>query len=554
MKQHSAAITPSEQALADAVGQKLMLSFEGATPAPELLATLESHEVAGVTLFRAKNVVDAAQVRELTAALQRAAASAGRTPLLIGADQEGGQLMAIDGGMTRFPGNLALGATGSAELAYRNGLALGRELAAVGVNVNYAPSCDVNSNPRNPVIGIRSFGEDPAAVGALAAAMVRGMQAAGVAATAKHFPGHGDTAGDTHDGAVVLPHDAARLRAVELPPFAAAIGAGARLVMSAHLATPALNQGLAIPATLSPALLSGILRTELGFAGLVISDAMDMHAIAQDERLAIDAIAASSAGVDLLLLGADPARQRLVAEGLRHAARRGLLQPAALLASAARVLELKRWLAAQPQPDFTLVGCAEHRALAFEIAARAATLVRDDAGLLPLRLAPEQRVAVIVPRPIDLTPADTSSYIRPALAAALRRHHPAVGEIELPFEPSASDIAGARAWAASYDLVIVATISAAPGGAQAALVRALLAGPAPVVALALRTPYDLAAYPEAPTYACSYGILPPSIEALALALLGHIPFGGRLPVSIPGLYPLGHSAEPRAPQAPAPAR
>lgn len=529
--------------LEQAAGQKLLLSFTGTTPPPELLAALSQHEVGGVTLFRYKNVTDAAQVRELTAALQRAAAQAGRTPLLIATDQEGGQLMAIDGGTTRFPGNMAIGATGSADLAYRNGHALGRELAAVGVNVNYAPACDVNNNPANPVIGVRSFGEDPAQVGELAAAMVRGMQDAGVAATIKHFPGHGDTASDTHDGAVVVPHDAARLRAVELLPFAAGIAAGARRVMSAHLAAPALSGGQALPATLAPAILRGLLRDEMGFQGVVVSDALDMHAIAQGELLLVDVLAAVAAGVDLLLFGENVTLYPQIYAGIQQAVRRGLLSDGDLMASAERVLALKRWLAAQPQPDMAVLGCAEHQALALETAARAITLVRDSAGRLPLRLAANQRVGVIVPRPIDLTPADTSSYLRVGLADALRRYHPAVGELELPFHPDASEIAGALAWAADYDLLVVGTIGAQPGAGQAELVQALLRGPRPVVAAALRTPYDMAAYPEAPTYLCSYGIMPASLDALALALLGRIPCAGRLPVSIPGLYARGHGWE-----------
>lgn len=527
----------TDNTLADAVGQKLLLGFDGTSPPPELLATIARHAIGGVTLFRARNVADVAQVRALTAALQRAAAAAGRPPLLICADQEGGQLMAIDGGMTRFPGNLALGATDSAELAERCGLALGRELAAVGVNVNYAPCCDVNSNPLNPVIGARSFGEAPARVAELAAAMVRGLQAAGVAATIKHFPGHGDTASDTHAGAVLLPHDAERLRAVELPPFQAAIAAGARLVMSAHVAAPALTDGLALPATLAPAILRGLLRGELGFAGVIVSDALDMHAIAQGDGLLIDALAAAAAGIDLLLLGPASPHEQIYA-GLLHATRRALLPPGDVLASAGRVLALKHWLAAQPQPDFAVVGCAEHQALAHQIAARAITLVRDHAGLLPL--APAQRVAVIVPQPADLTPADTSSHMRCELAAALRRYHPAVGELVLPFVPDEAQIAAARDWAAGYDLVIVGTINAVAGAGQAGLVRALLDGPAPTIAVALRTPYDLAAYPAAPTYLCSYSILPPALDALAQVLTGRIEPAGRLPVSIPGLYPIGH--------------
>jgi beta-N-acetylhexosaminidase len=525
--------------LEQAIGHKLMLAFSGTKPPPAFLETLRSQHVGGVTLFRALNVASPAQVRELTAALQRAAAAAGQPPLLIAVDQEGGQLMAIDDGATRFPGNMALGAAGSDELAYRAGLATGRELAAMGVNVNYAPACDVNSNPRNPVVGVRSFGEDAAAVARLGAAMARGLQDAGVAATAKHFPGHGDTAADSHYEIPVVAHDLDRIRRVEFPPFAAAIRAGVKLVMTAHVAFPAFDDGLKLPATMSPALLRGLLREELGFEGVIISDALEMAAFSQGDMV-IDTLAATAAGVDLLLLNADTTIQRGVYAGLLQAARRTLLAPAEMLASAGRVLALKRWVAATEPPPLEVVGAAEHRALADEIAARSVTLVRDDAGALPLRLAPGDRVAAIVPRPADLTPADTSSYVACALAAALRRHHPNVDERVIARDPDSDAIAALARWAAQYDLIVVGTINAAEASGQAALVRALLHTGRPVVAVALRVPYDLLAYPAAPTYACAYSLLPPSSDALAAALFGHARFVGRLPVSLPGLYPLGH--------------
>lgn len=189
-----------------AIGQKLIVSFAGMTPPEEVVDLLRQQHIGGVTLFRHCNVGAPAEVRVLSAALQRATAEAGISPLLIAADQEGGQLVAI-AGTTPFPGNMALGAAGREELAWRAGHVLGLELAAMGVNVNYAPDCDVNVNPANPVTGVRSFGEDAQLVARLAAAMVTGIQAAGVAATAKHFPGHGDAEGDTHHGLVVVPHD-----------------------------------------------------------------------------------------------------------------------------------------------------------------------------------------------------------------------------------------------------------------------------------------------------------------------------------------------------------
>lgn len=527
---------PKPISLEAAVGQKLLLAFTGKDqPSPEILAAIRRYKPGGITLFRSLNIDHPAQVRQLTAALQRAARVAGLPPLLIAADQEGGQLMAIGAGATQLPGNMALGATGSPELARRAGQVLGRELAAMGINVNYAPVCDVNVNPKNPVVGTRSFGEDPQLVARLSAAMIAGMQAAGVAATAKHFPGHGDTSVDSHYAIPQIPHAEERLRRVELPPFEAAIQAGVRLVMSAHIALPALNHGLDLPSTLSPILLREVLRSDLGFQGVIVSDAMDMHAIEQGPGLAIDAIAAVRAGIDLLLLGSDPEDQQRVFTGLLQAARRGLISGDEIRLSVERILKLKGWLVRQEQPALDVVACPEHRALADEIAARSITLVRDTAGILPLRLDQDAKLAVVVPQPEDLTPADTSSYVTPSLAAALRHYHPRVAEFIVPLNPGDRDISAMSQKIGDADLVVFGTINAAVHPGQVALAKAFLDSETPVVMVALRLPYDLQAYPRAATYICVYSILEPSMKALAAALWGEIPFTGKSPVSIPNL-------------------
>jgi len=518
------------------IGARLLLTFEGNEAPPELLERIAAQRPAGVTLFRHLNAGSPAQLRALTAQLQAAARAADLPALLICADQEAGQLRAI-AGTTPFAGNLALGAVGDPALARRVGETLGRELAACGVNVNYAPVCDVNVNPANPVIGARSFGELPAKVAALAGALTAGLQAAGVAATAKHFPGHGDTAADTHHALAALPHSRARLEAVELPPFRAAIAAGARLVMSGHLAVPALTGVATLPATMAAPILRELLREQLGFSGVTVTDSLNMGALGQAEDLLDTCERAAAAGSDLLLLQHGHIQETAVYERLLAAARAGRLDAGELAAAAGRVRELQRWVAAQPQPELAVIGCEAHRALAAELARRAITLVRNERRLLPLRLPADARVAVVVPRPADLTLADTSSYERADLAAAVRRFHPSAEGHAVEANPSDDEIAQLRAGLRECDLVIVATINAWQQPGQAALVRALLADGLPTVVAALRLPYDLAAFPEAPTFVCAYSIVQPSLEALAAALWGAAPFEGHLPVSIPGLYP-----------------
>jgi beta-N-acetylhexosaminidase len=410
----------------------------------------------------------------------------------------------------------------------------------MGVNVNYAPSCDVNINPHNPVIGIRSFGEDPAAVEKLSAAMIEGIQSQGVAATAKHFPGHGDTDGDSHHGLPSVPHTLERLQGVEFPPFQAAIAADAKLMMTAHLALPAIDGPDAPPATLSHRILTELLRNELGFNGVVVTDAMDMKAIRQGVALGEDALRAVTAGADLLLLTSDPDDQRRVYESLVSAIKNGELDEDSLSASVERILSLKRWLVEHPQPGLSVVGCAAHQAVADEIAERSITLVRDDAKLLPLKLNSEQRIAAIVPKPIDLTPADTSSYVTPGLGRALRQYHSSVDEFVLSYAPESGEISDLLERLQEYDMLILGTLNAYASPGQAEFVRQALKLDIPSVVVALRLPYDLTVFPEATTYICTYSILEPSMRALAKVLFGEIEFEGELPVSIAGMYALGH--------------
>lgn len=522
--------------LAQAVGHKWMLSFTGTAAPADLLETIARQPIAGVTLYRALNIRNPGQVRELATSLQAAARASNQPPLLIAADQETGTLFAIPGA-TRFPGNLALGAARDADLARRMGFAVGCELAAMGVNVNYAPVCDVNINPQNSVVGARSFGDDVSVVALLAGAYVQGLQSAGIAATAKHFPGHGDTGLDSHYGTPIVDHDKARLDAVEFPPFRAAIDAGARLVLTAHIALPRLDHQADLPATLSPLILKKILRDELGFRGVIITDAMDMQSISQERGIIVDSITAAAAGVDVFLAGPAQAGTSVIFQALLQAAQRRLLLPDDIQASAERILELKAWCAQVTPPDPDIINSAGHNALADEIAARALTLVRDTSAQLPL--AHDARLLVVVPTPQDLTPADTSSYETVALAEALRVYNPNVDEIVLPLNPSADNVAALREKFKSYERVIIGTLNAAQHAGQIDLVNASLQANAQTIVVALRMPYDLASFAHAPTFLCTYSIQPSSLRALARVLFGHAQPAGRLPVSIPGLYPTG---------------
>ena len=399
----------------------------------------------------------------------------------------------------------------------------------MGVNVVYAPVLDLASEPANVALGVRSFGDDPASVTRLGAAMIRGLQAAGVAATVKHFPGLGEVREDTHFGLGVVDADRRRLDTATLVPFRAAIAAGARLAMSAHIAVPALTGDPTLPATLSGEVMDRLLRGELGFDGVSISDALDMRALAQGTGQAAQIEAAVRAGVDLLLCAADRDAQARIEAALRSAVAADRFDRAALDASRARIDALRAWLAtAGPAPDLDVVGSSEHRALSRELAERSITLARGPLAHLP----PHATILAVMPQPTDLTPADTSSTVPPGLGRALRTRFTSVEEIVAGIAPTDAEIAGVRAFAAGVDAVVVGTIDAIRQPAQAELVRAVAASAKRTIAVALKTPWDVALYPVEVPAICTYSILPDSLDALAAVLAGAIMPGGRLPVAV----------------------
>ena len=303
-----------------------MVAFAGFDVPQEIAQALGRGAFAGVTLFRDHNVESVAQVRSLTAGLQAASLPQAR-PLLIATDAEGGQLNALGDGPTEFAGAMALGAVGDADLVRRVASATAIELRAMGVNINYAPVCDLATAPDNPALGIRAFGDSPAAVAELASAYVEGLQAEGVAACVKHFPGLGEATTDTHHGIAAVDSSLEQLRSRELVPFSAAIAAGARLVMAGHVALPSVTGDPELPASLAEPILTGLLRDEMGFDGLAITDALDMRALAQGVAQVVDLITAVRAGEDLLLGTADADLIARMEDGLAQAERRRLVDP-----------------------------------------------------------------------------------------------------------------------------------------------------------------------------------------------------------------------------------
>ena len=498
---------------------QLMHSFQGLTVPKDVLNGVRDGLISSFCLFAYTNVESPLQVYDLTTALHQAAAEGGQPPPIIGIDQEGGQLIAIVKGATELPGNMALGATRSPKLAQQAGMVLGRELMALGINLNFAPAMDVNTNPRNPVIGIRSFGDDPELVAMLGSALIQGMQEEGVIAAAKHFPGHGDTESDSHAVAPTVKHSLQYTKDIDLLPFRAAIEANTQAILTAHILYPVLDANN--PATLSRPIMETLLRDEMGFRGLTITDAMDMYAVAQYGTIP-SVTRALQAGLDLILLGHIPDQLQL------HESMKAYSNPV----SVKRIQDARSQLRKE-HPPLRVVGCKEHQDIAQAIADASITAVRS--AQLPLKPTSEQHIAVITPQPADLTPADTSSQVKIRLVEHVRARHSFVQGIEIDMQPNDQQISQTLEATRNADIIIVGTIAADHSPGQAALIKAFYErGQSPIV-IAMRTPYDLDVVPMIDTYLCTYSIRPVSMEAVTKVLFGEIEAQGVLPCAIQGI-------------------
>jgi len=506
------------------------VAFGGVEPVPNVLL----NPTYGPTIL--------GQPLELAAILNRLQRSA-KTPLLIGADYEHGVGMRINGA-TRFPRAMAFGAAGDAALVREAARLTGQEARALGVHVNFAPVADVNNNPRNPVINIRSFGEDPLQVGRLASEAVHGLQAGGVLATLKHFPGHGDTAVDTHLGLATVPHERARLDRVELAPFRQGIQAGAAAVMVAHVEMPALDPTPG-PATFSQPIVTGLLRRELAFNGLIYTDSMLMDAISAMTGPGEAAVKAVQAGVDVVL---DPEDVREAAAAMKAALAGGTLTRARLLESARRILEhkarlgLHRTRTVDLDDVMTRVGTRAAVDLARTTAERAITLLRDERAQVPLPTARSGTVLYlsVLDYPSNWRIAAPSRTLLPEL----RKRWGAVTAVELSDRSSPEELELVRAMAASYDAVVAGVFVRASsgsgrldlGGGVVRLLQDLSSATArrnqPMVSAFFGSPYAAVAASSLPAVLVTYDFGDYAEAAAVRALAGEIPVQGRLPVAL----------------------
>jgi len=464
-----------------------------------------------------------------------------RLPLLVSADLEWGAGMRVVGA-TAFPQIMAVGATGDPRDAYLIGTAAAVEGRAVGIHVNFAPDADVNNNPANPIINVRSFGEDPRNVSRLVVEYVRGLHEHGMLATLKHFPGHGDTQTDTHLGLPVITAGYARLDSLELVPFRAGIAAGADVVMSAHIAFPALT-GSDDPGTLSPAVLTGLLRDSLRFGGLVVTDALTMGAIVTRYGAAEATVRAFLAGSDLLLMPTDPDS---AVDAMVAAIAAGRITQERLAASVRRVLDIKRRLGlfqhrtVQLDSIMQLVGSRRFQDAATDLAVRSLTLVRDIGGRLHALRAHPGRLALIA------YADEANGTVGQFLTDLLRQGGDTIEYFRLwPMSGTLSYDSARAVIARAPSTVFVANVRPISWKGNIALPDSLAQlvtatdNTRRAVLASLGSPYLLNQVPGIRSYLIAWSGVRASERAVALALLGRVPISGHLPIRIPPDYAVG---------------
>jgi beta-N-acetylhexosaminidase len=467
-----------------------------------------------------------------------------KVPLLIAADFEWGAAMRIHG-TTLFPPFMALGATDSEDLAYQMGRITAVEARAMGIHMTYAPVVDVNINPDNPVISTRSLGENPQDVGRLAVSFIKGCQENGLIATAKHFPGHGDTNLDSHSLLPTIAAERSRLEEVELYPFAQAIKAGVGAVMTAHLFVPALDPTPQLPATLSPLILTRLLRDEMGFRGLIVTDAMTMGGITSVFSGQEAAIKAVEAGADMVLLPPDPPG---AIAALVEAVSSGEIKESRINESVSRILELKAraGLERNRLVDINLlslkVASKEHLKEAALTLEKSVTLVKNEGEILPLR--PGTKSTAV----FSLSSDPDDYYAGREFIAEVQKRKPGTFSFYADAFTGEEYLQEAEEKAAGSDVIIIAlfsTLRSAKGSVgllprHIELAKEMAAKNKRVIVISFGSPYFLRHFPEADAYMCLYRSTPQAQEAAARALFGEIEVQGRLPVSIPGLYPAGY--------------
>lgn len=515
-------------------GRLMIAGFKGHTISEEIKHLIHTYHIGGVILF-GRNIGTPEEILHLTRSLQLEAKAAGyKVPLLISIDQENGVVRRLGEGTTIIPGAMLLGAAQDPAYSRKAGELTGKELKALGINWNLAPVVDINNNPKNPVIGVRSFGEDPQKVSELAKQSMLGMQDAKVMTTLKHFPGHGDTSVDSHLDLPVISHDLERLHQVELVPFKYCIAAGADAIMSAHVYFPALEAEADLPATLSRFVITGLLREELGFEGVVTTDCMEMDAIAKGIGTVNGTVKAVQAGVDLVMVSHLHDLQEQSILKIAEAIENGEIDEVQVDRSIERIdsmiAKYVTWEEIEADssvPEF--MGSAEHYAAMKKIYGQGITLAGGTGGD---PIAQGDKVLLIYPHNEYATMVEDKRYSTLEMAEQLKKVHSHVEVVEVNPSDYADQQQETVARAKEFDRLVILTLNAAFQESQCDFVHKLLETAVPTDVIAIRTPYDATEFPSANRIYCTYEFTAAAFETMAEALVGKTEIHGKLPVKI----------------------
>ena len=510
------------------IGQHLVAGFEGTKVPAAFKKTVRDHLIGNVILF-SHNVKNAKQLKALCQEIQQVVVAATGVPAFITIDQEGGAVSRLKDDCAVVPSAMAVASTGKIDNAYMAGLITGRELHALGVNFNLAPVFDVNSNPANPVIGVRSYGDTPDKAASYACAMARGLIEGGVLCCGKHFPGHGDTAVDSHVGLPVVDKSLDELMEVELKAFKAGIDAGIPGIMSTHILFPQIEKDK-VPATMSRAIMTGLLKETLGFEGLVLSDCMMMGAIAQQYGTVHGMVEALKAGVDLIFASHSIDLNVEAAQEMARAVQAGDVSLEELAQSTQKILRYKEALKPPTDEAFALVGSREHRDLVDTMYQQSIAISQLPFGMMPDMGNNPLFVSCL---PFITTLASNPVQDELSFAHEMQRRFGGVAHT-MPTDPSALDSAAIATLAqkGGHTAVVVGTYNAHIKQGQLDVVNKLSISGAPVIVVALRNPYDLSFLPDQVTGIAAYAYNRPVIAKVAEVLDGQWMSTGVVPVQL----------------------
>ena len=512
--------------LEEKIGQLLMFGFDGESVTDETIEMIKKYKAGNVILFT-RNITSGKQLKQLNQTLQKLAYEHIGIPLFIGIDQEGGMVTRIQQGATFFPGAMTLAANGSIDDTYQIADYMGYELKKLGVNMNFAPVLDVNNNPKNPVIGVRSFSDDPKVVSEFGSAYIKGMQNH-VIATGKHFPGHGDTVVDSHLGMPKVDYDRERLEQVEFVPFKKAIGDGLLAMMSSHIDFPALTKH-GHPTTLSKEVMTDLLRDEFRFEGLIVTDGMQMKAIADNYGTVNASLMAVEAGVNIYCICHSRELQIESLKYIKEAVESGKVSEAVIDERVKRILDFKRTFVEPVSLDETYedikdsIMSQQALDLSYKVVEGAASLVKGQ----PLKLKPKALFVGIMPKATTIADERLGHH---DMFEMIEKEMESLDVVKLSIRPDEKDIELVYQKAAEYDQLIITTYNGNVYQEQISLIDKLSNLKKEMHVIALRNPYDLYYSKKIKNYVCLYEYTPNSMKVLLKYLKGDLELKGKVPV------------------------